>query len=86
MASVIVLEGEVGTTNGSSQPRLLPRELESRGELRGGFHPVGESARPSSAIRSGGDPALRIAPSCYRAALPTFTLLITWLIMKAFAL
>src|SRR6266496_2399974 len=40
--SVLVLEREVGTPNGSRQPRLLPRELEPRGELRWGLHPVGE--------------------------------------------
>src|SRR5215475_2286217 len=40
--SVLVLEVEVGTANGSGQLRLLPRELELRGELRGDFHPVGE--------------------------------------------
>ncbi len=36
------LEVEVGTANGSGQLRLLPRELELRGELRGEFHPFGE--------------------------------------------
>ncbi len=34
--------GFVGTANGSGQLRLLPRELELRGELRGEFHPFGE--------------------------------------------
>jgi hypothetical protein len=33
--SVLVLEGEVGTANGSGQLRLPPRELEPRGEFRG---------------------------------------------------
>src|SRR5882762_6289737 len=40
--SVLVLEGEVGTANGPGQLRLLLRELELRGELRGDFHPFGE--------------------------------------------
>src|SRR5271167_2365952 len=40
--SVIVLEVEVGTANGSGQLRLLPRELEPRGELRGDVHPFRE--------------------------------------------
>jgi hypothetical protein len=40
--SVLVLECEVGTANGSGQLRLSTRELESRGELRGDFHPFGE--------------------------------------------
>jgi len=40
--SVLALEVEVGTANGSGQLRLLPRELELRGELRGEFHPFGE--------------------------------------------
>jgi len=39
--SVLVLDVEVGTANGSGQLRLLPRELEPRGELRGDFHPFG---------------------------------------------
>src|SRR5690348_9676820 len=40
--SVLVLECEVGAANGSGQLRLLARELEPRGELRGDFHPFGE--------------------------------------------
>src|SRR3979411_636588 len=40
--SVLVLEGEEGTANGPGQLRLLLRELELRGELRGDFHPFGE--------------------------------------------
>src|SRR6266480_5922713 len=40
--SVLVLKREEGAANGSGQLRLLPRELESRGELRGDFHPFGQ--------------------------------------------
>src|SRR6266566_2670869 len=40
--SVLVLKREVGAADGSGQLRPLPRELESRGELRGDFHPFGQ--------------------------------------------
>ena len=40
--SVLVLEVEVGTANGSGQLRLLRHELELRRELSGDRHPFGE--------------------------------------------
>jgi hypothetical protein len=40
--SVLVLEREVGTANGSGQLRFLAGELEPRGEFRRDFHPFGE--------------------------------------------
>jgi hypothetical protein len=46
--SVVVLEREVGTANGSGELRRLARELEPRGELLGDFHSFAEleSDRP----------------------------------------
>src|SRR6266567_7164652 len=52
--SVLVLDLEEGTANCSGQPRLLPRELEPRGELRGDFHPFRE-LEPDRALRGGFD-------------------------------
>jgi len=52
--SVLVLDLEEGTANSSGQPRLLPRELEPRGELRGDFHPFGE-LEPDRPLRGGVD-------------------------------
>src|SRR3954462_6631266 len=53
--SVLVLDDEVGTADGSGQLRLLPCELEPCGELLGNFHPVGELEpdRPLPAVVDG---------------------------------
>lgn len=53
--SMVVLEREVGTANGSGQPGLLPFEREPRSEFRGDLHPFGEleSDRPLFGVING---------------------------------